>query len=228
MTTSIIMNSYIKNRMVANMTIASLSAIRMFTDTNPEYEIIVIDNEPEFQIRDDYETLKIDKYVKNEEDIGCYASYNLGASKADGENLVFIQNDVFVHEGWLKWLLYYTTKGFDVVFADQYPKTRKHVLETYDMNPDSKSAMMGWRDAGCMLITKKGFDKVSGWPEGTKSAILSEKFMYERIGNGGLTWTDARKSIITHICAATNLLIQHEDEEEYFKRMDSEERDIQP
>lgn len=86
--------------MVAHMTMASLASIRKFTGV--KYELIIVDNEPSYYIRDEYDVLRPDVYIRLEKDIGCYASYNLGAAVSRGDVLVFIQNDVFVHEGWLQ------------------------------------------------------------------------------------------------------------------------------
>ena len=223
--TSIIMNAYIKSPMVAQMTMASLANIRRYT--GQPYELIVVDNEPLFPIRDEYKVLKIDKYIKNEKDIGCYASYNLGVSQADPDSkyFVFIQNDVFVFEGWMEGLRKYLENNLaDVVFPDQVPRDREYVLNSYNLAWDSVEAMKGSRDAGLMMMTRRAFEIVGGWPEGLKTAIIAEKHMYDRIGRAGLRWADTNKVMITHIMAATNLIRLHENPQDYNDSVDKEEK----
>lgn len=223
--TSVIMQTYIKNPLICHMTLASLHAIRKFTDE--PYELIVVDNEPVYPGWLDpkifYRHINPDVNIVNESDIGCYASYNQAAKKAKGDYLVFIQNDVFVHEGWLQGLRYYLEHGHDLVFPDQAPRSREYVLESNKMAWDDPKALDGSRDAGLMMIKKKSFERIGGWPELTKTAILTEKHMYERMSKFNLGWTDTRKVIITHLMAGTNMVKYHEDFKGYKEDLVKEE-----
>jgi GT2 family glycosyltransferase len=187
--------------------------------TNPdEFELIVVDPEPSEAIRDDYGFLPKYNHLQPSPDPGYAACMNLGAKEAKGEILVFLQNDVFVHEGWLSGLRQYVENGFDVVFPDQVPRTRQYILDSYEREPFDPLAMMGGRDAGLMMITKEMFERVGGWdPE---LSILAERDMYERLGFIKCKWTDTNKVQITHIMGASNWKLLADDPDEYNRRMD--------
>lgn len=198
---SIILTAYIQNRFQCHMTMACIAAVTKFTDT-VDYELILMSDNEKYPVRDDYKVLKIDKYIKTN-GMSYTQSMNEGVKLASGDILVFLQNDVFVHEGWLDGLKFYIDSGYDVVFPDQVPRSREHVLDTYKRTFGEDASKIGGRDAGLMMITRKMFDKVKGWNEDL--TLLCERDMYERLGAAGAKWTDTNKVIITHIMAATNL-----------------------
>ena len=146
MTVSIIVSCLNNSKTHCHMSMLCLDHIVKFTD--PPYELIIVDPSPKESIRDDYKTLglpqfKIDPpeygiktqenvtWMKLKDDPGYTAGMNIAAKRAEGDVLVFIQNDVFVREGWLNGLLYYVNKGFDVVYPDQAPRDRQYVLDSY-------------------------------------------------------------------------------------------------
>lgn len=211
MKTSIIVTAYIQNRYQTHMTMTCIGNVTKFTDPE-DYELILVSDSEKFPVRDDYHVLKIDKYIKTEGKSYTQAM-NLGAKEATGDVLVFLQNDVFVHEGWLKDMRFYIdTLGFDVVFPDQVPRSRKEVTESYKRDFDHPEAMKGGRDAGLMMITREAFEKVK-WNEDL--TLLAERDFYERMGKARVSWTDTNKVLITHIMAGTNMNRLDEKPEEY-------------
>lgn len=217
--TSIIMQCYDFNGTARHMTYYSLANIIKYTDQ--PYELIVVDNEPKFPIDDGYGIIQpaLTRYIINNEDVGCFASYNQGAEKATGDVLVFIQNDVFVNEGWLPAMRYYIDKGLaSVVYPDQVPRSRDFIKSSYKLKPED--AMFGGRDAGLMMITRHGFDKIGGWNEKIKTSIVAWKDVFERIDKANLVWTDTCKTMIAHIMAGSNLM---KDPEQYNKELKKEE-----
>lgn len=213
--TSIILNCYNPLKYQAHMTMACLAAIRKFTDT--PYEIIVIDNEPVWQIRDDYHVLQPYTYVVNEVNQNCYACYNQGAKLAKGDKLVFIQSDVFCNEHTIDKLIKYLDK-YDVAYPQQIEMSREQIQHIYN-TPDGEMTDFGWRDAGMLAITREAFDKSGGWDERYQN-ILGEKAYYQKIDDAGLDWTCNTNAIITHIMAGNNL---SKDAELYDKEMEHDQ-----
>jgi GT2 family glycosyltransferase len=197
---SIILNTYSPSKWQRHMDMACLAAIRKFTD--PEYEIIVVDNEPKFPIRDDYGVLEPYKLIVNKKNRNVYQSYNQGAKEARGEYLVFIQNDVFCNERTINKLCEYL-KVFDVAYPQQIELSREKIKEIY-ATEDGELTSGGWRDAGMLAITREAFDKTGGWDERYHN-LLGEKAFYSRIDEMGLSWISQTNAIITHIMAANNL-----------------------
>lgn len=198
---SIILNCYDPTQWQRHMTMTCLADIRRFTDQ--PYEIIVVDNEPKFPIREEYKVLNLDqeKMIINKENKTCYESYNQGAKIAEGEYLVFTQNDVFVHERAINKLVEYLKDMWDVAFPQQLPLEREQIESIYNY---PKEINFGWRDAGMLAITKKGFEKTGGWDERFKN-ILGEAAFYSRIDKAELRWIDQTNALITHIKAGNNL-----------------------
>lgn len=209
---SIILNAYDPLKSQRHSTMACMAAIRKFTD--PEYEIIVIDNQPVHRLRDDYGVLEPFTHVVNEVNRNVYESYNQGAKLAKGEYLVFVQNDVFCNERTINKLVAYL-KEYDVAFPQQIEMSREDTLEVYD-TPDGTPTKKGWRDAGMLAITRAAFDKVGGWDERFHN-LLGEAAFYNKMQKADLSWTDTTNAIITHIMAGSNL---SKDEGLYNEEMD--------
>lgn len=197
---SIILNSYSPLKSQRHSDMAAVAAIRKFTD--PEFEIIIIDNCQVHRFRDDYGVLAPYTLVENTENKTCYESYNQGAELAKGEYLVFTQSDVFVNERTINKLVKYLEK-FDVAYPQQVELTRQNVKDIYN-TPDGEPTITGYRDAGMLAITREAFDKTGGW-DGRFRNLLGEAAFYERIDDAGLTWTAQTNAIITHIMAGNNL-----------------------
>lgn len=208
---SIILNSYSPGKWQRHMDMACIADIRRFTDA--EVEVIIIDNDQTHRFRDDYSVLAPYELIENSEDENVYASYNQGAALAKGDKLMFIQNDVFVHERAIDKLAIYL-EDWDVCFPQQIELSRKQVKQIYD-TPDGQMVGFGWRDAGLLAINREAFDRSGGWDERFTN-LLGEAAYYARIDNAGLTWTDQTNAIVTHIKAANNL---SKDDELYNQQM---------
>lgn len=208
---SIILNSYSPLKSQRHMDIACVADLRRFTDT--EIEIIIIDNDQTHRFRDDYGVLAPYTLVENKVNQSVYASYNQGAKLAQGDKLIFIQNDVYVHERAIDKLAVYLD-GWDVAFPQQLELTREQIKYLNNV-PDGEMTEFGWRDAGLIAMTREAFNKSGGWDERFDN-LLGEAAFYSKIDNAGLTWTDRTNAIITHVKAGTNL---SKDDELYNREM---------
>lgn len=209
------MTTYIQEPFQAHLTMATLANITRYTDTE-DYELILMSDSEKYPVRDDYHVLKIDRYEKTHK-VGYTKAMNMGAKLAKGDYLVFIQNDVFVWEGWLKNLMWYLDNGVaDCVVPDQCPRDRKFVKESYKMDHLTASRY-GSRDAGLIMIRKSSFEKMGGWDENL--SLLAEKDFWQKMGQAGISQTDTCKVMISHIMAATNLDRLYKKPDEYDKMM---------
>lgn len=211
---SIVLNCYDPTQQQRHMTMACLAAIRKFTDQ--PYEIIVVDNEPKFPIRDEYNVLRLDKetVIVNEENQTAYHSYHQGAMAAKSDKIVFIQSDVYVHEKTINKLVKYLDT-YDMAFPQQVPISREDVKSIYNVS-DGQLADIGGRDAGMIAVRKDAYKKSGGW-DGRFKNLLGEKAFFTRWDEAGLTWTDRTNCFITHIAAGNNLL---KDQADYDKEME--------
>ena len=227
MKVSIIVTCWNQKRTQDHISMLCLDHIRKYTD--PPYQLIVVDPMPVLPIRDDYKTLRLENdpdtiWIKPDHDPGYTGSMNLGATHATGDILVFLQNDVFVPEGWLEKMKWYIENMLaDCVIPDQCPRDREFVKNSYLM--DNLTAMKyGSRDAGCLMITREAFAKTGGWNE--KLSLLAEKDFYDRMGKAGVRQIDTCKVMISHIMAATNRQLLEEDYAEYNRRMEEDAKKL--
>lgn len=197
---SIILNSWSPTKASRHSDMACVADIRRFTDC--EVEIIIVDNDQTHRFRDDYGVLAPYTIIENKVNKNVYQSYNQGAAVATGDKLMFIQNDVFVHERCIDKLAIYLDEC-DVAFPQQLELTREQVKYLYNV-ADGEMADFGWRDAGLLAITREAFDKTGGWDERYQN-MLGEKAFYHKIQKANLTWTDRTNAIISHIKAGSNL-----------------------
>lgn len=209
---SIILNTWDTTRVQRHMTQQCIACIRKYTDG--PYELILVDNEPTMDFYHEYDVYKPYEYIKVEPKLNVYESYNLGAKRAQGDKLMFIQNDVFVHEGTIDKLATYLEE-WDMAFPQQYPFTREQMLMIMATR-DGVEAPLGQRDAGLVAITREAFDRAGGWDE-RYSNLLGDAGFFAKCDAAGVTWTDRTNAIITHIMAANNL---SKDQELYNKEME--------
>jgi glycosyltransferase involved in cell wall biosynthesis len=209
---SIILNTYDTTRVQRHMTQQCIACINKYTDG--PYELILVDNEPTIAFDHEYDDVYTYTRITVDPKETVYASYNRGAVAAKGDILMFIQNDVFVHERTINKLAAYL-EDWDVAFPQQYPITRDDVLDIYDV-PDGGVTAVGWRDAGLLAITRSAFDKSGGWDERFHN-LLGEAGYYQILDDAGISWTDRTNAFVTHIMAANNL---SKDTETYNKEME--------
>lgn len=217
---SIILNTWDVTRVQRHMTQQCIACIRKYTD--PDYELIIVDNEPTIDFYHEYDIYKPYEYIKVDPKLNVYESYNLGAKHAKGDILMFIQNDVFVHERTINKLAAYLDK-WDMAFPQQFPITREDML-LIRQTPDGVDTEIGWRDAGLVAITREAFDRVGGWDERYQN-LLGEAGFYSKCDEAGVSWTDRTNAVITHIMAANNL---SKDKELYNKEMEHDAKILRP
>lgn len=176
-----------------------IADIRKYTDG--DYEIIIISNDPTHAFRDDYGVLAPYTLIE-QENTNVYDSYNKGAAIAKGDELFFIQSDVYVHERTINKLSVYL-KEYEMAFPQQIPISRADVQQIYELE-DGQLAHIGQRDAGLLAIRREAFERAGGW-DGRFHNLLGEAAFYARCDNAGVGWVDRTNAFISHIMAGNNL-----------------------
>lgn len=214
--TSIIMVAFDKDYIHRHITSTALGNIQMFTDRE-DYEMILVDNEPTRggDLNRKYQLFYLDHHIVIDKDIGVSASRNIGAKTADpkSEYLCFIDNDVFVWEGWLPKLRAYLESGeWDAIWPHQCMTTREFVKNSYDPNSNDQ----GNDDAGLILITRDAFEKTGGWDERFFSVYHDLAFR-RRMSAAEIRVRATNRVIVTHLNGATTF-----DLEDFDKRIKKE------
>ena len=215
---SIIVTSWNKVQFMAACGMACIASIRAFTDPK-DYELIVV--ETGIPLWDGHGTLGLNKdtiYLHKElsQDQGNSADMNEGAKLATGEYLVFIENDVILHEGWLPHMLYYFEHSLaDVVIPVQYHTTWENV-QKWKSQSHEEAMNPGLEEAGLLMIKKDKFILTGGWNEKMKRIYMWKGFL-ERVNNVGLKIITTYKTFITHIGGVSYWWSTENDRENFDK-----------
>lgn len=210
--TTIIMTAYNQTPVSAHMTMAALANITKYTDPE-DYELILIEDIPKFPVRDDYGVLKIDKHIILDEYTNYTVKMNMAAAQAQGDYICFVQNDVFVWEGWLDAFHYYfDNKLSECMIPDQLPRTRAYIKEANAMTME-EGLNNGHKEDCMVFITKDAFRRIGGWNENLRALIQVD--FYERCEKAGVTVNSTNKVQVTHITLATH----YQDMEEFDKKL---------
>ena len=158
------------------------------TTTYPHFEVIIVDNnttnEEAIDIINSYPVKKVDyQGTFNFSKIN-----NFGSNYADGDYLIFLNNDTFIQsKDWIENLLYYVEQpdvaaaGPLLIFPDNtvqhagvvlgFRGTADHIMRNYPFNCDGYAgSLICAREvsavtAACMMVKKSLFDNVGGFNE---------------------------------------------------------------
>lgn len=200
MKVSIIVTSWNKTQFMAACGMACIASIRAFTDPK-DYELIVIERAG-YKLWDGHNTLNLKdgKYLEKtlEDDAGNSADMNEGVNLATGEYLVFIENDVILHENWLSNMLYYFEHNLaDVLIPVQYHTTWENV-QKWKSQTHEEACNPGLEEAGMVMMSRESFEKMGGWNEKMKRFLVWSSLI-NRANKVGLRIVTTYKTFITHI-----------------------------
>ncbi len=198
--TSIIMASYDTTKTHRYVTSAALGNIQKFTDRD-QYELIFVDANPSTKelMNYKYHKIDIDKYIDLEVDPGISACRNIGAKEANPEYkyICFIDNDIFVNEGWLDTLIKVMNKhNVRYIRPNQGQTSRELIKQSYlEEGP-------GQDDAGLILMTREAFNESGGWDERFGSVYHDLGFR-RRLGQHNIQGISTNQTVMTHISGIT-------------------------
>ena len=150
--------------------------------TDPLYELIVVDNASIDGTRAFLESLTGITLVANDRNYGFGVSNNLGAARAVGRYLLFLNSDVIVHDDWLQPLL--ARLDDDAGIAAVAPRllntdgslqlagallSRSGATLQYGSGDDpyraeySFAREVDYAAAACLLVRRSAFDAVGGF-----------------------------------------------------------------
>ena len=219
----------------AKVTLECLAAVEKYTNYNP-LEIILVDNGSGFEEKKElkkglanFKNLEV-KLIANSENLGFAQAANLAASKAKGEILVFLNNDVIVTANWLKPLVLYLLKN-DKVAACQ-PKIRSFVKKDYfdyaggaggfldifgysftrgrvfdsiekDVGQYDRPCEILWASGSCLVIKTEAFLNLGGFDEYFFS-YMEEIDLAIKLAEKGYRIYSVPQSLVYHYGAYTS------------------------
>jgi len=180
--------------------------------TTPDAEVVVVDNQGDFP----------DAQVRPGRNLGFAQGCNAGAMHADGEKLVFLNNDCLVHPGWLWPLSYHLDDpGIGIVGARLiYPDgvvqhagvrvdfTRPPGEEAWNIDrglPVSHQNIHKDVDAisgACLAIRADTFDELNGFDPGFRNGY-EDVDLALRAREAGYRVVYEPASLVTHLESAS-------------------------
>jgi len=162
-------------------------AIESIRKHTKDFELIVVDN----CSIDETEILRSDKdltYIRNSENLGFAKACNIGASKANGEFILFLNNDVVVTPNWLEKMLKhyryfsnlgivgcktnyisgYQQEGNEFAFGIDHPLLENfvnHKAELMSKEYFNRIRIFPRITGFCMLMKRELFIEVDGFDE---------------------------------------------------------------
>lgn len=153
-TTSIIMPHYSEDEHRSKISLCCIKELQKYRNKTTEF-ILVCNGH--------YKGLRkyCDKYFEGNFAASPGMSMNIGAKAAKGKILVFIANDVLVHNGWLKECIK-IVKTYPMHLATPYfPMNRKY----YELDPIDGYCVNLRVGSNCLIMTNKQFKDIGLWPE---------------------------------------------------------------
>lgn len=171
----------------------ALRSVRTQTLTPTQYETLIVDNGPAAEAKSPFDALDkselpIVRYVR-EPDVGLHNGRHAGARQASGEILVYVDDDIIVHPGWLAAML--------APFADsQVACVGGRVLPRWeeigppDWWSNLDSSYLSLLDLGDRQLNLKWPQVIHGCNMAIRRSVLYEVggFNPDGIGDPGLIW----------------------------------------
>lgn len=155
-----------------DLTVFCVDSIRYHT---PDVEIVLVDN------GSTDETELIPVTIRNKKNLGFAKACNQGADVATRDNLVFLNNDTIVHQGWLTFtrhlnraetgcvgpkLIYPSGRiqsaGITVDFTEPLGREAKNISYDWAIQTTEVAAVTG----ACLAIRKELFEQLDGFDTG--------------------------------------------------------------
>ena len=207
--TSIIVAVYNVNYPLLHFTGHCLGSIKEHTDkTKTPYEIILVDNGSPIRLGKEAD-YRVDKFVKNEKNLGVSCAWNQGIRVSSGEFVCFLNNDALVFDHWLEDLLE-GLKYRDLMMATpMYGEPFSRAVEAAKkreewLNKPYEESISTFRDFSCVLTQKNVFNALGGLFDEQFFAYNEDLDLLKRMDNLGLTYGSTKRVNTFHVIGATS------------------------
>lgn len=205
-----------------DLTLACLESIKVNVSQDIDYEVIVVDNASSDS---SYLLAKLRglHYVRNNTNEGFVGGCNIGAFKAKGQYLVFLNNDALVTPGWLESLFLTLTTfknaglvGSKIMYPDGRLQEAGGIIYkdgtgcNYGKNdhPDRYQynyvREVDYCSGASIIIAKVLFDNFGGFDELYSPAYYEDTDLAFKVRKSGLRVLYQPESVIYHIEGATS------------------------
>ncbi|PYR98197.1 MAG: glycosyl transferase family 2 [Acidobacteria bacterium] len=203
-------------------TLECVTSVMRYSSAVP-YEVIVVDDESTDSTEEILSSIPNLIYIRNKKNLGFVRACNLGADRAKGKYLLFLNNDTQVTENWLKPLLdifkeyeHVGAVGPKILFPDGRLQEAGALV-----NRDGTSKLIGFADnpdlprynyvrevtycsGACLLLDAKTFRELGGFDVALAPAYCEDWDIAFRLREHGLRVMYNPKSVIVHHLSVTS------------------------
>jgi O-antigen biosynthesis protein len=202
-------------------TLACLRSIA-HAETRASYEVVVVDDDPGRDIADALAGVEHLRVVRHERNQGFVEACNRGAREARGEELVFLNNDVLVGDGWLDRLLATREEfpeagavGAKLVFPNGLLQEAGGIVRSdgspgnYGLGGDAGAPAhdtarpVDYVSAAALLIARPLFTELGGFDAAFRPAFFEDTDLAFRIRERGLAVIYQPGAVVVHFGGAS-------------------------
>src|SRR5439155_7236091 len=209
-------------------TLECLTSVSRYSSGVP-YEVIVVDDAATDPTKAILSCIPNLVYIRNKKNLGFVHACNLGADRAKGKYLLFLNNDTQVTENWFKPLLdvfkeyeHVGAVGPKILFPDGRLQEAGALV-----NRDGTSRLIGFADnpdvprynyvrevmycsGACLLVDAKTFRELAGFDVALSPAYCEDWDFAFRLRERGLRVMYNPKSVIVHHLSVTSNDVAHD------------------
>ena len=209
--TSIIVPIYLVGYHLFHYTGNAIGSVREHTDSfSTPYEIIIVDDGSPIKLPD-AKQYNVDKYTKNEENVGVTKSWNKGIRISQGEYICLLNNDTMVFNHWLPDMqealqyldLVMATPMYGEPFSRAFESGKKR--EKWMEKPIEES-FSDFKDFSCVLAKRSLFSELGVFDENFRSYASDSDFL-RRMKDAGKKFASTKRVNTFHVIDATGASI---------------------
>lgn len=190
----------------AHYTGSAIGSIR--EHTNLDYEIIIIDNNSTVELGGLIWQDIVDKYVKNDENLGVAKAWNQGIKMAKGEYVAILNSDIQVFDYWAEDLIealdHVALAMATPMYAYPYGRATKAAeLRMEWMKTEPDKYLSDFKDFSCIMAKRSLFDEVGLFDENYGMGYGEDIDFRFRLEEKGLVSKSTKKANIHHVGMAT-------------------------
>jgi|CXWL01.1.fsa_nt_gi glycosyltransferase involved in cell wall biosynthesis len=175
--------------------------------TNKPMEIILVDNGSTvgFSKPEDY---KVDKYIKNETNLGVAQAWNQGIRAAEGEYICLLNNDVLVFDEWLDDMIMGLEYADLLMATPMYGEPFSRAIEAgkkrdHWLGLPYQESLSDFTDWSCVVTRKSTFSKLGLFDEQFELGYGEDLDFMRRMKEAGLKYASTKRVNTFHVINGT-------------------------
>ena len=179
----------------------------LYRNTPVAARVTVIDNGSTDETGTYLSSLRGVRVIRNEQNRGCAAAWNLGVQSSAGDWILLLNNDVVLTPRWLEGLLNAAVEnGLDIVSPALREGPLNYELEEYAqefVDTTGKATRLGAAHGVCFLVRRRVFAAVGLFDENFRFGQFEDADFFQRARRAGFALGATGRSFVHHFGSVT-------------------------